>query len=147
MKPPIGIRLIDSTPEQTNSRPASIWIAPAAMWIACIDEPQKRLSVTPATPCGSPASVPASRATFKPCSASGKGAAGDVVLDRLDLGTARRDEAAHDLGQEVVRAGAGERPLVRRLEGRAGVARDDDGSLHRSQTPAGSSAARDARAK
>ena len=49
LKPPIGTRVIDSTPAQTKTSPAPIAIAPAAMWIACIDEPQKRLTVVPAT--------------------------------------------------------------------------------------------------
>ena len=38
-----------SMPAQMKASPASSWIAPAAMWIDCIDEPQKRLTVVPAT--------------------------------------------------------------------------------------------------
>jgi hypothetical protein len=59
LKPIIGTRVIDSTPAQTNASPAPIWIAPAAMWIACIDEPQKRLTVAPA-PMRQPARKPTS---------------------------------------------------------------------------------------
>jgi len=61
-----------STPAQTNSPPAPIAMAPAAMWTAVIDEPQKRLTVVPAVPIGRPASSPTIRAMLKPCSASGK---------------------------------------------------------------------------
>ena len=42
------------------------------MWIACIEEPQKRLTVAPATEIGRCASNAISRATFMPCSPSGK---------------------------------------------------------------------------
>jgi hypothetical protein len=42
------------------------------MWMACIDEPQKRLTVAPATVSGSSARKPTMRATLKPCSPSGK---------------------------------------------------------------------------
>ena len=72
MKPPICTRVIDSTPAHTNTSPASSWIAPAAMWIACIEEPQKRLTVVPAVAIGRCASSAISRATFMPCSPSGK---------------------------------------------------------------------------
>jgi hypothetical protein len=72
LKPPIGTRVIDSTPAQTKASPAFHWMAPAAMWIACIDEPQKRLTVAPETDSGSSARKPTKRATLNPCSASGK---------------------------------------------------------------------------
>ena len=43
------------------------------MWTDCIDEPQKRLTVAPATESGSePVSIPTRRATLNPCSPSGK---------------------------------------------------------------------------
>ncbi len=41
------------------------------MWIACIEEPQKRLTVVPATEIGRCARSPIRRATFMPCSPSG----------------------------------------------------------------------------
>ena len=72
LKPPIGTRDIDSTPAQTYASPAPIAIEPAAVCTACIDEPQKRLMVDPATVRGSPASTPTSRPAFMPCSPSGK---------------------------------------------------------------------------
>jgi hypothetical protein len=72
LKPPIGTRVMLSTPAQTNASPASIWMAPAAMWIDCMDEPQKRLTVVPATDFGSPARKTTLRAMLKPCSPSGK---------------------------------------------------------------------------
>jgi len=60
------------TPPQMNTCPAPDLIAPAAWWIACIEEPQNRLMVAPATDCGSSAMRPIRRATFRPCSPSGK---------------------------------------------------------------------------
>ena len=42
------------------------------MWIACIEEPQKRLTVVPATEIGRCASSATRRAMFMPCSPSGK---------------------------------------------------------------------------
>ena len=62
---------MDSMPAQMKAWPAFIWIAPAAMWIDCIDEPQKRLTVVPATLIGRSARKPMMRATLKPCSPSG----------------------------------------------------------------------------
>src|SRR3954454_18150195 len=47
-------------------------MAPAAMWIACMEEPQNRLMVVPATLCGRLDSMPTSLAMLKPCSPSGK---------------------------------------------------------------------------
>ena len=47
-------------------------IAPAAMWIACMDEPQKRLTVAPATEMGRSAMSATMRPMLKPCSPSGK---------------------------------------------------------------------------
>ena len=41
------------------------------MWIDCIDEPQKRLTVVPATVIGSSARNATSRAMLRPCSPSG----------------------------------------------------------------------------
>jgi hypothetical protein len=61
-----------SMPTETKASPAPMAMAPAAMWIAYIEEPQKRLTVAPAMPIGRSASSPISRATFSPCSASGK---------------------------------------------------------------------------
>ena len=68
----MGTRLMDSTPAQMNASPASMRIAPAAVWIACIDEPQKRLTVAPATEIGSSAISATMRPRLKPCSPSGK---------------------------------------------------------------------------
>ena len=42
------------------------------MWIACIEEPQKRLTVVPADRDRQVREKPISRATFMPCSPSGK---------------------------------------------------------------------------
>jgi hypothetical protein len=68
----MGIRVMDSTPAAMKASPAFIWMAPAAMWIACMDEPQKRLTVAPAIPTGSSSRNSTIRATLKPCSPSGK---------------------------------------------------------------------------
>ena len=61
-----------STPAQMNTSPAPIAIDPAAMCTDCIDEPQKRFTVIPATESGRSANKPVKRATFMPCSPSGK---------------------------------------------------------------------------
>ena len=71
LKPPSGTRVMDSMPPAMKASPAPSWMAPAAIWIACMEEPQKRLTVVPATLWGRPASSPVSRATFSPCSPSG----------------------------------------------------------------------------
>src|SRR5699024_8065772 len=57
-----------STPPQMNtlSMPALIW--PTASWMACMEEPHRRLTVLPATLCGNPAKSSALRAMLKPCS-------------------------------------------------------------------------------
>ncbi len=75
LKPPIGTRDMDSTPAQTYASPAPIAIEPAAVCTACIDEPQKRLMVDPATVRGSPASTPTSRAGVHALLALREGAA------------------------------------------------------------------------
>ena len=62
---------MDSMPAQMKTSPAFIWIAPAAMWMACIDEPQKRFTVVPAMVTGSSSRNSTIRATLKPCSPSG----------------------------------------------------------------------------
>ena len=72
LKPVMGTRLMLSMPAQMNTSPAPSWICPAALWTDCMEEPQKRFSVTPATLSGRPAIMPMRRATLKPCSASGK---------------------------------------------------------------------------
>ncbi len=71
LKPAMGTRDMDSTPPHRNASPAPMAMAPAAMWIACMDEPQNRLTVAPAVVCGSPARKPTRRAIFSPCSPSG----------------------------------------------------------------------------
>src|SRR3954447_6372375 len=68
----MGTRLMLSIPPAMKAWPASIWMAPAAMWIACMEEPQNRLMVVPATLCGRLDSMPTSFAMLKPCSPSGK---------------------------------------------------------------------------
>ena len=72
LKPIIGTRDMLSTPAQRKASPAPMRIAPAAWWIDCIDEPQKRFTVAPATVSGRPAMKATSFATFSPCSPSGK---------------------------------------------------------------------------
>ncbi len=67
----MGTRVIDSMPAQMKASPALSWMAPAAMWIDCIEEPQNRLTVVPATLIGSFARKPTRRATLSPCSPSG----------------------------------------------------------------------------
>ncbi len=72
LNPPIGTLVMLSTPAAMKASPAPIAMAPAAMWIEYIDEPQNRFTVAPATLIGRSAISPIRRATFSPCSASGK---------------------------------------------------------------------------
>ena len=71
LKPIIGTRDIDSVPPATYASPMPIAIEPAAVWMACMAEPQKRFTVAPATLRGRPARTPTIRPTFMPCSPSG----------------------------------------------------------------------------
>ena len=72
LPPPMGTRLIDSTPpvRTTSDQPATISPAPVAR--ACSPDEQKRFIVIAGTVIGRPARRTARRATFMPCSASGK---------------------------------------------------------------------------
>jgi hypothetical protein len=77
-----------------------------------IDDPQKRLTVMPATESGRSARRPMRRAT-KPCSPS-EGATKDDILDILGLYTGTFDQAADDLSSQIVRADARKRALPAR---------------------------------
>ncbi len=70
--PPMGTRLMLSTPPAriTSASPAAI--RSAAVAIDWSPEAQKRFTVCPGTRTGSPARMEATRATFIPCSPSGK---------------------------------------------------------------------------
>jgi hypothetical protein len=72
LKPIIGTRDMLSTPAQRKASPAPIMMAPAAWCTDCMEEPQKRFTVTPATLSGRPDRKATSLATFSPCSPSGK---------------------------------------------------------------------------
>ena len=114
-----------SMPAQTKTSPAPSAIWPAAMWIDCMDEPQNRLTVTPATESGRSASRPIRRATLSPCSASGK--AQPTMMSSISSGftpvrviNARTTCAARSSGRTLRQAAfAGE------MERRAGIAGDD----------------------
>ncbi len=69
--PPIGTRLMLSTPPAIMTSASPTRMRSAAICSAVNPDAQKRLTVTPATVFGSPASTAATRATFMPCSASG----------------------------------------------------------------------------
>ena len=60
-----GARLIDSTPPATNRSPSPASTAWQAATIAESPEAHSRLTVTPATDCGRPASSAAMRATLR----------------------------------------------------------------------------------
>ena len=60
-----GARLIDSTPPATNRSPSPAQTAWHAETTAASPEAQSRLTVTPATDSGSPASSAAMRATLR----------------------------------------------------------------------------------
>ncbi len=68
----MGTRLMLSTPAAMKTSPAPMAIWPTALWTEDMDEPQKRLMVMPPTCSGRSASRPIMRATFSPCSPSGK---------------------------------------------------------------------------
>jgi hypothetical protein len=70
--PVIGTRVIDSIPAAINTSPWFMAIAPAAMFMVCMEEPQNLLTVVPAMVSGSPAMNPINLATLSPCSPSGK---------------------------------------------------------------------------
>ena len=89
-------------------------MAPAAMWMACIDEPQKRLTVAPPPMSGSPARKPTSRADVQSLLALGEGAAEDDVLDLGALDAGALDQARDDCGGHVVGAHLGQLALSRR---------------------------------
>jgi len=69
--PIIGTMLMLSTPAAIITSASPNRIRSAASATACRPEEQKRFTVMPGTPFGSPASSSAMRATFMPCSASG----------------------------------------------------------------------------
>ncbi len=69
--PIIGTMLIDSAPAAIITSASPTRIRSAAIASAVSPDAQNRLTVTPPTECGSPASSAPMRATFRPCSASG----------------------------------------------------------------------------
>ena len=69
--PIIGTMLIDSTPAAIITSDSPTRMRSAAMATAVRPEAQKRLTVTPPTELGRPASSAPIRATFRPCCASG----------------------------------------------------------------------------
>ena len=87
---------MDSTPAATKASPMPAAIDPAAECTACIDEPQKRLTVAPATERGSPASTPAMRPRFMPCSPSGN-AQPTVTSSRVAGSTPLRSTSARTI--------------------------------------------------
>ena len=72
LKPPIGTRDMLSTPPTTMISPWPSMMLCAAMFTACRLLAQKRLTVTAPAVVGSPTSPVMMRATFMPCSPSGK---------------------------------------------------------------------------
>jgi hypothetical protein len=70
--PPMGTMLMDSAPPAIITSASPTRMRSAAIWMAVTPEAQKRLTVTPPTLCGRPARATAMRATFMPCSPSGK---------------------------------------------------------------------------
>ena len=72
LNPVIGIRDIDSIPPAMKHSPEPIAIRPTASCMACMLEPQKRLTVTPGTESGNSVRKVSILARLNPCSASGK---------------------------------------------------------------------------
>jgi hypothetical protein len=69
--PLIGTMLIDSAPPAISTSASPTRMRSAAICTAVRPEAQKRLTVTPPTVSGRPASSTAMRAMFRPCSPSG----------------------------------------------------------------------------
>ena len=70
--PPMGTMLMLSAPPAIITSASPTRMRSAAICSAVRPLAQKRLTVTPPTLCGSPASTMATRAMFMPCSPSGK---------------------------------------------------------------------------
>ncbi len=70
--PLIGTMLIDSQPPAIITSASPTRMRSAAICTAVSPEAQKRFTVTPPTELGRPASSAPTRATFMPCSPSGK---------------------------------------------------------------------------
>ena len=69
--PIIGTMLMLSTPAAIITSASPTRMRSAAICTALRPEAQKRFTVMPPTLCGKPASTAATRATFRPCCASG----------------------------------------------------------------------------
>jgi len=69
--PMVGTRLMDSVPQASITSASPTRMRSAAMAMAVRPDAQKRLTVTPPTDCGRPASSTPTRATFRPCGPSG----------------------------------------------------------------------------
>ena len=70
--PLIGTMLMLSAPPAIITSASPTRMRSAVICTAVSPDAQKRLTVTPPTECGRPASTMAARAMFRPCSASGK---------------------------------------------------------------------------
>ena len=97
------------------------------MWIDCIDEPQKRLTVVPATVIGSFARNADQPRDVEALLALGQGAAQDHILDVAGVDLGALDQRRHHLRRDIVGPHLHERALLGEVEGRAGIARDHDG--------------------
>ena len=115
-----GARVIDSTPPPMNTSPSPTAIAWAAVLTACSPEPHSRLTVSPPTSTGKPASSSAIRATLRLSSPAW------LAQPRMTSSTSAGVDAGpvHDRAQdergEVVRPDARERAAVtpdRRADG------------------------------
>ena len=127
LKPPIGMRVIDSTPAQTKSL-AGAHLDGAGRHV---DRLHRRAAeavhrrAADRLAAGS-ARKPMMRATLKPCSPSGK--AQPTIRSSMSCGVdaGALDEGAHHLRGDVVGPDAGELALLGGRERRPGVTGDDD---------------------
>ena len=123
-----GARVIDSTPPATNRSPSpaiTAWHAPTT---AESPEAHRRLTVTPATESGRPASSAANRATFRLSSPGLVRAPEPHVLDLRGRDAGALDRSGDGDGGEIVRAHLRE-PAAVAPDGRPD-GREHDGARH-----------------
>ena len=77
-------------------------IAPAAMWMAYIEEPQNRFTVAPATDNGNPRPQCHEPPHVQTLFALGEGTADDQIFHILRIGPGFFDETPDNLGRELV---------------------------------------------
>jgi hypothetical protein len=117
LKPIIGTRVMDSMPAQMKACPAPIAIAPAARWMACMDDPQNRLmggarhGLRQADDHADEARNIEALLSFR------KGAAQDQILDILRLHAGLFEQPLDHGCRQVVSRDLGQRALAGEMKG------------------------------